>query len=880
MTTDFAMIPEGSKWHRCALQVNPFSYLEANGKSAGQFEDEAAYNDAMVGALVQAGVTAVAIADHWCVDSGESLLDAALASGITVFPGFEATTKEGVHLLVLFDPSADRANINRYIGQCGIPAECRQSRPGTLDTLELLRSAEEWGAVTIAPHVTTGGGLLNKLSGDSAAQAWKDSRLHAVGMGGATPTQGQDAILANRDRAYRRANPLAILGAADISSPADVFKPGSSCWIKLSSLTVSGLDLAFRTPETRVARNDPTASAHPRIMGISWEGGFLDGVKIRLNESLNVLIGGRGSGKSTVIESLRFALGLTPLTPSSLAEHEALVKDVLRPGTRVCLELEVRTPSRARYTIERSVGQVPIVRDPGGAPLSLAPGQLTHGTQVFGQRELAELARDKQQLTALLAQHLPGNPGDDADPSEIQRSLERSRRQVLAAQKAIRVLDERLARLPVVEERLTRFDDAGVSEKLREQDCMQKEDQLLTNATTSVQEVPERLERLTVDTGYLAEDQVEELPRAALLGRVKTVLYNYNTAADAAMATLAAARAKAISDLDALRLEWDSEATPVREALDKVLRELQPSGVDGGEYLRLRKERDALVPLSGDRLRKVSELEGLVRTREALLVAAEGARTAQLRQLRSEAKKVGKSLPNVVRARVQDGEDRSPLMKLLDKQIGGRLDLVRTALAEADAVSPRTLAHACRKGADAIRAAYPSISTAQAAQLAGASEEALMIIEELALPVSTDLELNVGTKKSPIWRSLDHLSTGQRATALLLLLMHRGDGPLIIDQPEDDLDNRFIHHDIVPRIRKAKSDRQLIFSSHNANIPVLGDADQIVTLVAEDIDDAVTGRIAEGGLGSIDREPVRIMVEELLEGGRDAFNTRRYLYGF
>ena len=110
--------------------------------------------------------------------------------------------------------------------------------------------------------------------------------------------------------------------------------------------------------------------------------------------------------------------------------------------------------------------------------------------------------------------------------------------------------------------------------------------------------------------------------------------------------------------------------------------------------------------------------------------------------------------------------------------------------------------------------------------------------------------------------------------------MHRGDGPLIIDQPEDDLDNRFIHHDIVPRIRKAKSDRQLIFSSHNANIPVLGDADQIVTLVAEDIDDAVTGRIAEGGLGSIDREPVRIMVEELLEGGRDAFNTRRYLYGF
>jgi len=155
-----------------------------------------------------------------------------------------------------------------------------------------------------------------------------------------------------------------------------------------------------------------------------------------------------------------------------------------------------------------------------------------------------------------------------------------------------------------------------------------------------------------------------------------------------------------------------------------------------------------------------------------------------------------------------------------------------------------------------------------------------MLIEEVDLPISTDLELNVGLKTTPTWRSLDHLSTGQKATALLLLLMHRGDGPLIIDQPEDDLDNRFIYEDVVPKLRETKGSRQAIFSSHNANIPVLGDADQIVSLAAEDGPAGVTGNIVPDGLGSIDHPPVRMMVEELLEGGRDAFNARRYLYGF
>jgi hypothetical protein len=169
-----------------------------------------------------------------------------------VFPGFEATAKDGVHLLVVFDPKTSLNEIDRHIGECGIAADANQSALGKLDVSELLEAVEQWGAAAIAPHVTTGGGLLDKLSGQTAIKVWTDGRLHAVGLGGARRSQAHKSILENKNPAYRRANPLAILGAADISAPADVAKSGSSCWIKLSSLTIDGLDLAFRTPNTRV----------------------------------------------------------------------------------------------------------------------------------------------------------------------------------------------------------------------------------------------------------------------------------------------------------------------------------------------------------------------------------------------------------------------------------------------------------------------------------------------------------------------------------------------------------------------------------------------------------------------------------------------------
>ena len=167
------------------------------------------------------------------------------------------------------------------------------------------------------------------------------------------------------------------------------------------------------------------------------------------------------------------------------------------------------------------------------------------------------------------------------------------------------------------------------------------------------------------------------------------------------------------------------------------------------------------------------------------------------------------------------------------------------------------LVEAARAGASELTKAF-GVTAAQAERIAKADPEVLLRIEELELRPTTAIRLNTAPLgEPPAWQALEDLSTGQKATAVLLLLLLESDAPLIVDQPEDDLDNRFITEGVVPRMREEKQRRQFVFSTHNANIPVLGDAELIVGLTASGEADGGRARIAPEHVGSIDARPVR-----------------------
>ena len=318
------------------------------------------------------------------------------------------------------------------------------------------------------------------------------------------------------------------------------------------------------------------------------------------------------------------------------------------------------------------------------------------------------------------------------------------------------------------------------------------------------------------------------------------------------------------------------------EEYHKILRELQKAAVDGEEFIQLRRDIENLRPLRERKTLLESYESELVEKRRSLLAEWEDVKAKEFHDLNRAARRVSRKLKDRVQVEVTAGGNRDGLVDLLRDRIGGRLSESIEIIRRTPDFSLPAFVDNCRKGTEKMRSAY-EIPPTQAANLAGASPDILMQIEELELLPTTAIKLNTASSgAAPRWQELDSLSTGQKSTAVLLLLLLESEAPLVVDQPEDDLDNRFITEGVVPKMREEKRRRQFVFSTHNANIPVLGDAELILGLTASGPVEVDGGgaRIAPEHVGSIDSTTVRELVGQILEGGKEAFETRRLKYGF
>jgi len=877
--------PNGARFYRCALQVNPFAYLKRHSRPLPT-NTEMEYNREIVEACIAAGIEVIAVTDHYRIRESVSLIQAAESAGLTAFPGFEAETKDGVHFLCLFEPGTSAEVIQAKINDCGVHSDAEPSPAGKYDCEELLTEAERWGGVCIAPHVIKEKGLLRVLKGQTRVRVWKNRLLLARSIPGRVKGAPDDLrpILENSDSQHRRERMPAILNAEDVSSRTDFSKLGAVTLIKMSKISIEGLRQGFIDPETRIRLpGDFETTPHSEILHVSWQGGFLDGDEIRLNGNLNVLIGGRGSGKSTSVESLRYVLGLSPLGHDAQKNHAGLVQQALRSATRIRLLVRSHRPAEKLYWIERTVPNPPVVKDESGIVLSLRPQDVLPGVEIFGQHEIAELARSPEKLTGLLRRFREEDSTLENRKAEILRKLETSRGRILETRKEIAVVEEKLAGLPALQETLKRFQEAGLEDKLKTQSFLVREEKILATIRERLAPFRELLiewaDNLPIDRQFLSQEALEGLPGATILRPGDAVLKKFDRDAGAGLRMLESALTEANTDIASIEANWQKRKESSTAEIEHILREVQKtvSKLDASEFVRLRRQIEELTPLSGRRRTLKKSLDTSLQERNSLLLEWEEAKAEYSRSLERAAKKVTNKLKGVVRVNVVPGGKRDPLFVLLRNEVGGELQSTVDRLSERQNFSLPEFVSACRAGAAKLAESF-GLTLTQAERVAKASEEAFMKLEELEFATPTSLQLNLAADgQPPNWQDLENLSTGQKATAILLLLLLESDAPLVVDQPEDDLDNRFITEGIVPKIREEKERRQFIFATHNANIPVLGDAELVVTLKP---DGAGHATIPPDWQGAIDCVTVRDNIGEVLEGGREAFEIRRLKYGY
>jgi ABC-type lipoprotein export system ATPase subunit len=879
-----------ARFWKCALQVNPAGYIKYRGTDHGMTEEE--YNRKLLQVALDNEIEIIGLADHGNVDGVDAIRELMNSQGIIVFPGFEIASSEKVHFVCLYPESTSYQTLERYIGNLELLDTDDGVRPSKLSAEQLIKKVEEdQNGFVYAAHCTDDNGVLFRKMN----HIWQLPILRAAQIPGTLDELNRNEgsanyqILLNKTPAYKRETPVGIINAKDVATPDDLADPKASCLINMTRPCFDSFRLAFKDPESRVRLNsDVAAQYYSRIEQMNVTGGYLDGVQIDFSEHLNTVIGGRGTGKSTMLECIRYALEKKPIGRNAQKQHEEIIRENLgKSGARVELVIRSSKMNGRRFTVSRRYGESPMVKDEEGTPSSFTPADLLPNIEIYGQNEILEIVQDRGSQRQLLKRFL--DPGQQKSESLIQQAihgLSENRKKLIDAMNGVASIEDDVARLPKLEEQAGQFRTLGIEDKLKIVPLLESEKRLLkrileeeaSNLDQAFQAVLDSLP----DTIFLGETAIAHLPHAETLEEIRHVLDKLHRDAEALLQQWQDCYAPVKAEIESLSKKLVDGIEQEEQLLEKTFRELPAcegkSGKQIGlEFQRLMKEIEQIKPkqaLIETRKTLVAELQ---KTRRAILDELSAARSERSALFARSLKKLNKDLNGKLRLTVEVEADRESVIEYL---LSCRLDNVGEArlkwIRDAEAFSPVRLAELIRNGADALRSEPWGITPTVAEALARLSPEQILQLEEIELPDVIKIELNTAHEGKENFRLLDKLSMGQKCTAILHLLLLQNLDPLIMDQPEDNLDNAFIADRIVQELRSAKIRRQFIFATHNANIPVFGDAEWIGVF---DVSEAQAHMPSESQ-GAVDVPQVRDMAAIILEGGRAAFNQRKEKYGF
>lgn len=871
-----------ARFWKCALQVNLHDY---SGRHRGQDHgmDAKAYAEALRDVCLEEDIQIVGLADHASVADAEVARRVLSEAEIVVFPGFEVTTTEKVHWVCLFPEDTTEQQLERYLGKLHLTEPQDGARPSDLGGQQMLEVVEKHGGFCYAAHVTLCKGVLKGKFNN----LWTDSRLRAAQI----PAKVEELppeykpIALNKNPDYRRERPVALINAKDVATPEDLRDRRASTFVKMTRPCFASFLTAFKDPESRVRLVDKMIERHySQIDHIAIEGGYFDGLSADISGHLNAVIGGRGTGKSTLLECVRYALDIPHKGDDAKWQGEQIVKENLgRAGGRVVLKLRSAANHMKPYTVIRRYGEPARTIDEEGNESQLHPGRdLLPRVEIYGQNEIYELARSPGSLARVLDRFLPESAGQESRLDTAYRTLRENSERLAKAREQKDEAERQIAQLPRLEEQVRQFKEQGLEDKLKQVPLLEKERQLGPRVLEEAERArngQRGLEESLPDLVFLSDKALEGLPHADLLRQGREILEELGVTLRRKLDEIDKAIGNAETALGSVVDELTKAMKAAESELEKEFAKLPAvAGKDGKEvgraYQRLLREIEQVKPAQA-RLKTVDALvKELEQKRRNLLGEISDIRSARTDEKQKAVKKLNKRLTGKLKITLVPDGLRQPLRDFLQ----GLPGVGKQKTEWVDEVEDLTilgLVSAIRKGRDARLKEMWGLTSGLAETLTKMTPEQLYKLEEIDLQDRITLDLNVSYSNES-FRPLDRLSTGQQCTAILHLLLLDNKDPLIMDQPEDNLDNAFIAERIVQELRSAKTERQFLFATHNANIPVFGDAEWIgVCTASED-----QAQMPEDAQGSIDIPAIRDQVANLLEGGRDAFIQRKEKYDF
>lgn len=857
---------------------------------------------------------------------------AAAAAGrpLTVLPGIEITSQEGVHVLGLFPASYSSESRTAFLGWLEIPGSGDTRIASRRSLAEIFGKLEEQGGLTIIPHpFSQGMGLLDSARKISTREEWLESghvRLIQISDWDKIKYIARDStgnwvnrfVLASAspEQICSSRYCLAPFNRTDAHQPSDI-ENGCS-WFRMAEASIDGLKQVACEPKARIALSQPNPARNNAILGVKVFGGYSDGQFFKFSDAMNCIIGQNYAGKSAVFDFLRFVLGAENEVDDTLRNNlMSRLYGILTPGGSV--EAYVRQEQEF-YALKRKFDPV---SQPGSDTLRCDEPFLAYRydrlqdslirvddfrfpVEVYEQHRISRLRDDVARQLDMLDE-FAGVAALKTRRADIIDSLNKS-----AA--ALAPLYEECDRLRSDVGNLSQFEqELADKEKLIPGD----EEQAWANSATVVQRLKDTVEDLVQISQLVPDPTIPRLTRSTQLEQLFTqtvpsiteepqihpeVGAELSRALRTAIDSIEAARIAIVAAVETLRQSTLSLETgwgeKKRDHDDSVRAKLRIAGVESPQEIIdcvqfLRAQIDNIKTKRQPRLSEIcGSIDQHEGTRVELLANLETT-LSEIGAIRQEkATELTESVSGQVRISITRNGDTALYAQVLDElcsEIASRDSRIQNREGQLSRVVSQVTPIQLARTLAAKGGIMKSDGTQTNLQdLCGITEHTenflcriaddIIRLNKLQTVETPDVpEIQVQRTGEATFADLrTGLSPGEQSAAILTLALQTRSMPLILDQPEDELGYSYVVHLIVPKILQAKFSRQLLVVTHNANIPVLGDADYVLKM--ENQPRAPTGRacvVAESGCFELPAI-TNALVE--LEGGHRAFEFRQHRY--
>jgi len=890
---------KGARFYKCALQVNPHNY--SKNYQGGDIQDEDTYNQKILENCRNNSIEIVGIADHGNVSNSETLRTHLRENGIVVFPGFEIASSEKIHMVCLYSEDSTDDQLNQFLGQLmganNVKLETEPTHPSSLSCEEIAgKILNGQNGFWYAAHCTGNNGLL-KLSGsgDNYVHLWKNSLVEAVQIPGAIEdlcsgnenTKKYRDIIENKNSDYKRTKNIAVINAKDVGSPEQLSNSSASCLIKMTTPNFSAFRNAFKDPLSRIRLNHEIPNSPcSAIESIKWSGaGLFETQEIAFSDNLNAFIGGRGTGKSTLIESIRFALDF-PSRGGDDNPSQNIQSSNLR-NSRVELKVHSASQNGQKYTVSRRYGEAPVVKDQDGQISYLTPGELLPEIELLGQSEILRIEQSETEKLALLEKFLPDTRAFSSRINEAKYRLNENRKKLISAQEKLDLIEQRINQEERLKEKRIQYQKLGIEEKLKDSDLIEKEKLLGKRVEDQFDRVKKwyRQYEDLFDLDFIQASKTDLLPNKEIISQIREILGQMKTSLDNLVRQIAEELDVKEKSYKSKQQEWRKKSDDISDQINQVITQLpEQAGKSGKEigknYQKIIAELTSVEAEKKEYENQTGLINALNSERELLLEEYRDTAFERYQAMDQAVKGLNK---NALQGKIRISVSRCNNLKALKEfvlEIEGIGSAKTKWIDEAkEKIDLKQWSQWIKKGLkDEFKKKYRSTGLTGSVidRLFSMNYEQRLELEEIELEDTVSIELNIAHEGEPKenYVPMKYLSIGQKCTAILNLLLIKRNDPLIIDQPEDHLDNAFIAERIVSELRKLKTNRQFLFATHNPNIPVFGDAELIA--VIENKESKSTFK----NIGSIDDPAIRDQTAQILEGGRAAFDMRKEKYGF